>query len=53
MTTIYRCVLAYNHPIRPAQPPTLSGMGNNVCHAHSAVMLCGWEVKAAMAHFTN
>jgi len=38
-------------PSRPTQPPTLSGTGNEY-HSQSAVMLCGWGVKAGMVHCT-
>ena len=35
---------------RPTQPPTLSGREMNT--SQSAVMLCGWGVKAGMVHST-
>jgi len=34
---------------RPTQPPTLSGMEKST--GQSAVMLCGWGVKAGMVWF--
>ena len=34
----------FTEPRRPTQPPTLSESGMNT--VHSAVMLCGWGLKA-------
>jgi len=39
----------FTMPPRPTQPPTLSRMGNE--YQPSALMLCGWGLKAGMAHF--
>ena len=35
---------------RPTQPPTLAP-GREISTSQSAVMLCGWGVRAGMVHF--
>jgi len=41
----------FTKPLRPTQPPTLSGTGNE--YQPNAVMLCGWGVKACVVHSTR
>jgi len=41
----------FTKPPRPTQLPTLSG--REMSTSESAVTLCGWEVKAGMAHYIS